>query len=847
MVNPTIADPNIDVEESDDSLVANGSNSNSPVNEQPPMVVLPSQTLVKPPSLLSDSAKESSRKIKKRTAIPTNAAISDSTAKHRNVKHKDTPSKHSSKNIQPKLFKANSHMCAEPKTAAVKELQRSTVAPKRPPPVQVVAKTNQNKSDTSFVSDSTKSYVSSVPPVKIRKVRTAKTYPTRFRSTGELQKRSHHGARNFKLNVSTDLPKISVLMMLGLEQEIPLPPKRPKPPTPYAAFTTLMDPFSRAPLKRTASDMDHAPDTVKSVDSHAAPLPAVATTSLTRPSILPPLPSKLSTKLSPLPPVDSAVRAKATSKPVQLVESDSFMAALETKLPVKPPLVKKKKVTTKSGLGCAVSVSTSFTVKQEVLSFSSIESDKAITTTTALTAFSSETPDTVQQQPSSKAALSSTGVTLVSSLSSVGHGSDGDLKSKLRKAEKRNVQWADDLSLVQVHYFEVEDGERGPLPLFSVNVNRIRPYGDLKHFEMHREREALEAARRMGNFDVNADVDRKTSVTWKLIPIDCPKQPLVKRGSASIERVLQARRQRNVLAELYFSPKLIPDSPKEPDVVDRVLLSETKVIPLEEYNEVQYRVNPGGVPMPRVPQNALPPELAQLFHGINKPPGQPVQHVNAPVPSMMPPLVNVGPSSLNGAGPGTAAIRNVMPYPPGPAMTMPVMRSGVENMPAVLDPSSMVRGRACVMPSTVLYNGPIVAPSVAAGNRMPGNWNALPPTGPPGLLGNAPAMPPSAPFVPANVRPCYLSVPPPAAYRHPNVRSRQRAPNTPLDSRPPCQFFLQGRCNYGDRCHFPHVIPPNTLSVPQMRPALPSSNSSCSELPPSDSVKDASPATSKDE
>lgn len=57
--------------------------------------------------------------------------------------------------------------------------------------------------------------------------------------------------------------------------------------------------------------------------------------------------------------------------------------------------------------------------------------------------------------------------------------------------------------------------------------------------------------------------------------------PLVVYGSSSTEKDVQAKRERTVLQEIFFSAAMIPDTPKEPDM-EAVEYVVPKTIPLED-------------------------------------------------------------------------------------------------------------------------------------------------------------------------------------------------------------------------------------------------------------------------
>lgn len=62
--------------------------------------------------------------------------------------------------------------------------------------------------------------------------------------------------------------------------------------------------------------------------------------------------------------------------------------------------------------------------------------------------------------------------------------------------------------------------------------------------------------------------------------------PLVVYGCNSTEKESQAKRERTVLQEIFFSAAMIPDTPKEPDL-EAVEYVEPKRIPLEDVSQNQ--------------------------------------------------------------------------------------------------------------------------------------------------------------------------------------------------------------------------------------------------------------------
>ncbi|XP_014673939.1 PREDICTED: serine/threonine-protein phosphatase 1 regulatory subunit 10-like isoform X1 [Priapulus caudatus] len=139
-----------------------------------------------------------------------------------------------------------------------------------------------------------------------------------------------------------------------------------------------------------------------------------------------------------------------------------------------------------------------------------------------------------------------------------------------KKKCKKSVSWAEETELRNYHYFEMNDDER-------VNVNKAGTFMDLKHQDMQRERKALDSAKR-----ILLEDKMQEQISWRLPPlISGMSFVLVDRGCNSTERELQAQRETQVLASLYFSKDAIPLSPLEPDP-SREEQVDPIVVPLDD-------------------------------------------------------------------------------------------------------------------------------------------------------------------------------------------------------------------------------------------------------------------------
>lgn len=57
---------------------------------------------------------------------------------------------------------------------------------------------------------------------------------------------------------------------------------------------------------------------------------------------------------------------------------------------------------------------------------------------------------------------------------------------------------------------------------------------------------------------------------------------MVDRGCQSQEKTTQGERQKNILAEVYLPGMPLPDTPKEPDLMDRIAQQDPIIIPLDD-------------------------------------------------------------------------------------------------------------------------------------------------------------------------------------------------------------------------------------------------------------------------
>ncbi|KAL6267373.1 hypothetical protein P5V15_000448 [Pogonomyrmex californicus] len=168
-----------------------------------------------------------------------------------------------------------------------------------------------------------------------------------------------------------------------------------------------------------------------------------------------------------------------------------------------------------------------------------------------------------------------------------------------RKGPKKVLKWKTDLE--SIRYFELDETER---------VNVTKTFTDMKQMEKQNEREAFQMARKLNNEDLMEERTR-----WKpLIPIDLPP-PLVEPGKDSKEKDIQYAREKGILQALYFNRSMIPDSAAEPDEERNHVMTDPKIIPLDDLagnkeSEKDFTAIPWPEPKPQPPQ----PPTVTTFH-----------------------------------------------------------------------------------------------------------------------------------------------------------------------------------------------------------------------------------------
>ncbi|XP_071821235.1 serine/threonine-protein phosphatase 1 regulatory subunit 10-like [Apostichopus japonicus] len=186
----------------------------------------------------------------------------------------------------------------------------------------------------------------------------------------------------------------------------------------------------------------------------------------------------------------------------------------------------------------------------------------------------------------------------------------------LPSRKKKTVTWKEDGDLVDVCFFELDENERE-------NVNRPKDFRDAAQNEMRNERQTIANAMK-ANRNGEEEGGNGGKTTYETIPWRRPPRldidPLVVYGSSSTEKDVQAKRERTVLQEIFFSAAMIPDTPKEPDM-EAVEYVVPKTIPLEDETvpepmETQPILPNPGFPVPGrgIPPGGLPPRIANVVH-----------------------------------------------------------------------------------------------------------------------------------------------------------------------------------------------------------------------------------------
>ncbi|XP_015604063.1 serine/threonine-protein phosphatase 1 regulatory subunit 10 isoform X2 [Cephus cinctus] len=224
-----------------------------------------------------------------------------------------------------------------------------------------------------------------------------------------------------------------------------------------------------------------------------------------------------------------------------------------------------------------------------------------------------------------------------------------------RKGPKKSLKWKTELE--SIRYFELDETER---------VNVTKTFTDMKQMEKQNEREAFQMARKLSTEDL---MEEKT--TWKpLIPIDL-SPALVEPGKDSREKDIQYAREKGILQALYFNRSMIPDSAAEPDEERHPVITDPKVIPLDDltgnkesekdftamtWPEPKPQLAPAAPPMTNFHYQGFPhgqqPMMPQGVIGPMGPIGQMPQPMMGPGPMGQMPAPDMGPMAGGGGGGG---------------------------------------------------------------------------------------------------------------------------------------------------------------------------------------------------
>lgn len=384
-----------------------------------------------------------------------------------------------------------------------------------------------------------------------------------------------------------------------------------------------------------------------------------------------------------------------------------------------------------------------------------------------------------------------------------------------REKRDKRIKWRPETQLVEVQYFEVDENER-------VNVNKIK-FENLREFESQMEKAAM---RNKG--DISDAEDLATIPWYKPRPILVTNREPFTPGNKSVEKEIQANREKGVLQALYFSKDDTPNTPKEaePDV-NSMKVAQPAFIPMEdreadEDSEYHYK---NGWPEPKInqvsqqsqieSQFSLPPALSSLLSSMSK------DGLDKFLPSMTT-ISNLSQQEQDTLAAQTAAMRALG--------VLPMTGGGPGNVPNFPPNNGM--------PPPMNMNNP--PPNQVDFSRMPPNHhnsnNGFP--APPPFGGMPPNGPPNGP--PSNG---FYNQPPPFGgpnnrnngrndyHRRDNFNNRggdnynrgggyhrnggpphrggyhrdfSRRDDSKIGTRP-CKFYVQkGYCREGDSCRFIH-------------------------------------------
>jgi len=322
---------------------------------------------------------------------------------------------------------------------------------------------------------------------------------------------------------------------------------------------------------------------------------------------------------------------------------------------------------------------------------------------------------------------------------------EGSLARKKNK-KKRNITWATDDKLVQIEYYVVPDCER--------KRGHNESFSDAKQHELMLEKQAMRSHRHHGEDNM---IER---IRWKrLIPVDNAGIPNFISGEKSLEKHIQADREKSVLAFIFLTKESLPDNPTEADfdADEHSNRTQVRMIPHDEEGTVipvskpvnnntsspsssSSRQSKDKDPSPNKPQTtpnnnshipnkkpANPREVvtSPAVHNImnqllrNNPPGsepppQKIPTLGTNVPSMLLPVKgqNVPPPPPIGIRPDNNT--NVGP---------PFNNQGDQDIPSIMDSNINLRGRGPMGPR--FRGGP--PPNPSRGGFIPRGGPGAPP------------------------------------------------------------------------------------------------------------------------
>lgn len=140
--------------------------------------------------------------------------------------------------------------------------------------------------------------------------------------------------------------------------------------------------------------------------------------------------------------------------------------------------------------------------------------------------------------------------------------------------KKKSVRWLPDESMTRVKFFDAGDDERVNVWRQSLQNQQNQNENKLAEGQAFRDKGSIEGS------------GEPKSIWMPLQPIEFNEPvPTFVRGRDSRERLIEAARQSTVLADIFISKDMIPDTPAEPPAeahITGVSLAEAKLIPLED-------------------------------------------------------------------------------------------------------------------------------------------------------------------------------------------------------------------------------------------------------------------------